>query len=218
MSTYTDFDFEEDRLTELSKQQAHSMDSQLHVTFYKHAELNSFESRPTELGGKGRKIFDEHVYIRILIPANRLNVIERRATLEDKQRFARQWAAYVIGAEQLASGTPLDQLPSISASQVLELKHLKVDTIEQLAGVPDTVAQLMGTGGSDLKRRAQLFLARADNGEALASKVNDLERQLRELLEERTKVLGPADVKVTTSVGAAPTPPVAAPATTVARA
>ena len=183
MDGYTDFDFEADRIGELAKQQAHSLDGNLHAQFYKHAELNSWKTRE-----EGRKIFEEFVYIRILSPANRLNIIERRATPEDCARFSRQYQQFLKGNEQLAAGTPLDQLTSLTAAQILELKALHVSTVEQLAALADTTAQLMGTGGPELKRQAGIYLARASSGEALFSENQALKAQLAELVAKMAMI------------------------------
>lgn len=191
----TDFEFEEDRLREMVQEQNHKLDSALHVQFYKHAELNSFETQK-----QGRKIFEEHVYVRILMPANRLNIIERRATEEDRKRFRRQFVAFVEKGESLQLGTPLDQLPSISASQVLELKALKIDTVEQLAGMADATAQLLGTGGQELKQRAVKFLDRASNAETLSAEVKALREELAALRAQAAATAPAASsVKVTTA-------------------
>ena len=176
----SDFDFESNRLGALASQQAWGMDNQLHVRFTKHAELNSFETQK-----QSRKIFVEHVYITILAPANRLNEIHRRANEEDRARFARQFRAFLDNSEVLQVGTPLSELPLIAASQVLELKHLKMETIEQLAGMADTVAQMLGTGGLDLKRRGQAYLDSRQNSIAQSDRIRSLEEQLKLLLEER---------------------------------
>lgn len=195
----SDFDFEEQRLTALSSQQTQSLDAQLYVQFFKHAELNSFKTRE-----QGRKIFEECIYIRILIPANRLNIIERKATDEDKIRFARSYTQFLDKGESLQIGTLLDQLPGLSASQVLELKHLKVETVEQLAGVPDTTAQLLGTGGQELKLRARKFLDRSANSEQLSETVRTLQGQLAVLMAERAKEVPQADTSVKITPGASP--------------
>lgn len=192
----TDFDFEEDKMRQMADGKSQSLDAQLHVTFYKHAELNSFRTKE-----EGRKIFDEHVYVRILMPANRLNVIERKATDDDRARFRAQFVAFVKNGETLQIGTPIDQLPTISTSQALELKALKVDTVEQLAGMADTTVQLLGTGGQDLKQRAIKYLTRAASNEDLAAQVSSLQQQLEQLLAERAKEAAPdAQIKITTAI------------------
>lgn len=192
----SDFDFEAERLGKLSSQQAQSLDSQLYVQFYKHAELNSFQTKV-----QGRKIFEEYVYLRILIPANRLNIIERRATDEDKIRFQRQYTQFLDKGECLQVGTPLDSLPNLSQSQVLELRHLKVETVEQLAGIPDTTVQLLGTGGQELKQRALKFLDRTANSEVLSEQVRDLQKQLALLMTDRSKVEQSVDTSVKVTAG-----------------
>ena len=192
-NSYSDFEIEEERMREITQRGAHALDHQLHVRFYKHAELNSFRSKE-----EGRKIFDEHVYIMIVARANRLNEINRRATDDDKVRFAKQYQAYLQNQEQLQSGTPLRDLRSLTASQVMELNAVKVTTIEQLAGLPDATVQTLGTGGADLKRRAQVFLDRYAQGEAQGERIRSLEAQLEELLAERRTMAEVADtVKVT---------------------
>lgn len=198
-TSFTDFEFESNRLGDLASQQAWKLDGSLHVQFYKHAELNTFRSQE-----EGRKIYDEFVYVRILSPANRLNVIERRATDEDKQRFARHYAAFLAKAEQLQSGTPLAELPTITAGQVLELRHLKVDTVEQLALLPDQTAQLLGTGGLELKLRAIRFLDERKNSGALAEQVRQQAAEIAELRALVAKTQAPAagasDIKVSGTV------------------
>lgn len=185
----TDFDFEAGRLMDLSSQQAWKLDSSLNVQFYKHAELNTFESKQA-----GRKIFDEHVYIRILTPANRLNVIERRATDEDRQRFARQFRAFMERGEQLMSGTPLSELPGMSPGRILEFNALKVETVEQLAGMPDSTVQLLGTGGSTLKQLAVRFLDERANSKELSAENREMRARISELEKLVKDRLGaPAD-------------------------
>ena len=178
--SFTDFELEEARAIEMATQPARKLDHQLNVQFYKHAELNAFESRK-----QNRKIFDDHIYIRIMAPANRLMMIERRASDEDKLRFSTQYSRFFKGQTQLSSGTPLSELHTITAAQVMELKALNVETIEQLAGIPDTTAQLMGVGGLEIKRRAQRFMDLSTDKTVQGEKIRSLETQLAELLAER---------------------------------
>jgi len=192
----TDFDFEAGRLTELASQQAWKLDAGLNVQFYKHAELNTWRSQQ-----EGRKVFDEHVYIRILTPANRLNVIERRATDEDRQRFNRQFRAFVERGEQLLSGTPLSEMPGMSQGRVLEFAALKVTTVEQLAGMPDSTVQLLGTGGTTMKQQAVRFLDERANSKELSAENREMRARIAELEKlVHDRLNAPAtggDIKVT---------------------
>lgn len=198
----TDFDFEAQRLNDLASQQAWGLDKGLHVQFYKHAELNSFRTQEA-----GRKIFDEHVYIRILMPANRLNVIERRATEEDKTRFAAHYTRFLQGAEQLQTGTQLSELPGLTAAQVLEFRALKVDTVEQLAALPDTTVSLIGVGGQMLKQQAIRFLDARANSLELSQEVRDLKEELeglRRQMREAAAAAATASAQITVTDSVAP--------------
>lgn len=175
--SFTDFDAEEAKLVEMATSPMYKLDGQLHVKFYKHAELNSFESRL-----KGRKIYEERIYVRIQSPANRATVIECRATDAHKTRFARQYTQFLKGLTQIAKGTPLGELTTLSPAQILELNALNVETVEQLAEMPDSVTQILGTGGMELKLRAQRFLATHTTLDEQGSRIAKLEA---ELLAER---------------------------------
>lgn len=169
----TDFEDEAQRMLDLATQRAYAQDHMLHVRFYKRAVLNAFRSRE-----EGRKIFEDRLYVEIISPANRLNVVDREATDEDKQRFNRALTAYFAQHDQMVSGTPLSELTTLTPGQVAELNAMKIMTVEQLAGVADSTIQLVGTGGQELKQRAIRFLAQTDNNAALRTDVNALREQL----------------------------------------
>lgn len=199
--SFTDFDLEEAKAIALATEPARKGDSQLHVQFYKHAELNAFKSREA-----GRKIFEDHVYIRIMAPANRLNIIETRATDEYKLRFAAQYSRFLQGLDQLAIGTPVSELPTITAAQALELRALKVDTIEQLAHVADTTVQILGTGGQELKQRAIRYLDQTADKSKQGEEIRSLQAQLAEALNRiQSLEKGPTtSIKVTAGTAATP--------------
>jgi uncharacterized protein YigA (DUF484 family) len=102
--------------------------------------------------------------------------------------------------ETLQFGTPLDQLPTITASQVLELRALKIETVEQLSNMPDNTVQLLGTGGQELKQRAIRFLDRAASNEQLSEQVRALQRELVELRQKSDLAAAAAAAKSTVAV------------------
>lgn len=172
----TDYDVEQGKILHIAQQPMYKMDDQLHVRFYKHAELNSARSRE-----EGRKIYEDKIYIRIVAPANRLNEIDRQATESDKVRFAAHYQRFIAGLEQMTAGTPISELPRISAAQVLELQALKVDTVEQLSTMPDHTVQLLGLGGMTLKSQAIAFLARSKSVDELAQRSAEQAAEIAEL-------------------------------------
>lgn len=194
---YTDFEMEEAKLVALAVEPARKGDNQLRARFYKHAELNSFRSKQ-----EGRKIFEDFTYIEILSPANLKSIIQRRASDDDKMRFRPQYTRYLQGQEQLSIGTPINELPGLTTSQVMELRALRVETVEQLAGMPDTTMQLLGTGGQSLKQSAIRFMDKVADSTKQGEQIRTLEAQLKQLLEERAAervaaAAKPNEVKVT---------------------
>jgi|3_EtaG_2_1085321.scaffolds.fasta_scaffold22774_3 hypothetical protein len=142
-------------LTQLANQdhsnRFHS-DANLLVQFYQGTKKNQIRSAE-----EGRPIFEEIPYIRIMIPGNRSNVIDRPIRPQDKQRFAQYWKAYEAGQEQGLIGTPLSAWPALSKSEVEELNHFNIRTVEQLADLNDTEAQKF-SGIIALKNKAQAFI------------------------------------------------------------
>src|SRR4249920_2046793 len=102
-------------------------DAKLYVVFTMQAVKNGFRSEQ-----EGRPIFDDVPHIRIHVPGDKTSVVERPVTDEDKQRFAAQWEKFQKNMEQAPEGTPLEQWPQLTISQVHEFKALNVLTVEQL--------------------------------------------------------------------------------------
>lgn len=140
----------------------------------------------------GRPVFNDVEYIEIMAPGDRSNIVHRPVRDDDKQRFARQWAAWKSGAGEGVSGTPLKEWPGVTRGQVEELAHFRVHTVEQLAGISDGNMQNVGPLMA-LRQRARDYLEQA-KGQApltqmraeLAQRDNvieTLQRQVRELGE-----------------------------------
>lgn len=133
-------------------EQRESADNKLAIKFYIKPVKNEAESAK-----EGRPMFDDRHYIEIRVPGDQCNVIHRPVTEDDKNRFRRQYQQFKEGQEQSASGTPLEEVPWITRSQVEELKYVKVNTLEQLADLNDSTCQRFA-GLFKLKQRAQEHL------------------------------------------------------------
>jgi len=142
-------------------------DESLLVRFYMHPKQDQAASEE-----EGRPIFKEVPYVHIMQPGNKESIIHRRATDQDKQRFAEHFRKFNAREDQdITEGTPLIEWPGITRSQAEELKFYNVSSVEQLAGMSDTNAQGF-RGMSELRRRAQAFLDMAKENagsEALAA-------------------------------------------------
>jgi hypothetical protein len=109
---------------------------------------------------EGRPIYKETEYVEIMVAGDKQNVVHRPVTEKDKKRFRRQYEDWKRNAAQAAEGTPLEQWPSISRSQVEELRYFNIRTVEQLAALSDGNAAIVGPVLS-LKQKAVDFLAAA---------------------------------------------------------
>ena len=118
---------------------------------------------------EGRPIFLELPYIEIRTPGDKKTVISRPVRDEDKQKFYQQWEAFERGLDQPLDGTPLSEWPAVTRSQVEELKHFGVMTVEHLAALSDTNAQKFMAINA-LRQKARDWLAAAE-GNAPISKL-----------------------------------------------
>jgi hypothetical protein len=135
----------------------------------------------------GRPIFVDKPYVRVMVPGDKDNIVDRPIRDGDKQRWPRQWAAFQAQAEQPTEGTPLSEWAGIARSQVEELAHFGIKTVEALAEVPDSQAQKF-MGINKLKARAKDYVAEAakqapfeqlrEENDLLKNRIAALEAQL----------------------------------------
>jgi len=141
-------------------------DKSLYVKFYYQPVLDKTKSL-----AEGRPIYQDKEYVDIIVPGDKGNVVTRPVRPMDRQRWPEIYKAFQENAEQVQIGTPLAVWPGITRSQVEELKYFKVLTVEQLAHMPDSVAQKF-MGVNTLRTRAQTFLE-ASKGMAQNDQFND---------------------------------------------
>lgn len=149
--------------------------------FYKQAEQNNFRSQ-----AEGRPIFDEFVWVSILIPGDKNTKIERRMTEEDKARFPLAWRRYQQAETVSEVGTPIEQWPRVSVSQVAELKYMNITTVEQLADLSDAICQKM-MGLVQLRTEAKAYITAAKDGahaQNLAAELAKRDEQIERLNEQ----------------------------------
>lgn len=152
------------------------------VQFYTDAVQNNFKSAQ-----EGRPIFEDHVFVTIQTPGDTRSTIVRKATDQDKARFPKSWAAFEAGNAEVTEGTPLAQWPAVSASQVKELQHVHVRTVDQLAALSDASIQKMGPGYQQLRQSARHWLehAKGDADQTRLQHENDGLRDEVAMLKEQ---------------------------------
>lgn len=149
-------------------------DDRLHVRFFTKPRLN-----PDKSNEANRAIYEDTVYVEIMMPGEKNNIVMRPAWAQDFQRFPKHYAAFQEGAEQVV-GTPLTVLPFLSESQVEEFRYLNIRTVEQLAKLADSASQQV-MGAQDLKAKAQKFLDALNSNERVLAENAELKARIAAL-------------------------------------
>jgi len=153
-------------------------DKYLYVKFYLQPKRDAKASLES-----GRPIFKDEVCISIIQPGNKENIIDRVATPKDLARFPKHFTAFKERGEVAQEGTPLESWTALTKSQVEELKHFNIYTMEQLAGITDAHSQNF-LGIQDLKRRALAYLEASGvsaAGESLAAELDKRDSEIATL-------------------------------------
>lgn len=149
-------------------------DKRVYVKFFTRPVQNEQKSDEA-----GRAIFEEREYIEIRTPGQQNNVIVRPVAEMDKTRFREAYRQFKAGVADQLDGTPLYEVPFLTKSQVEELAHMRVRTLEHLADLNDSVCSAHA-GLYALKQKAQKFLQAAEK----AAPITDLQRQINELTDK----------------------------------
>jgi hypothetical protein len=162
-------------------------DEKLYIVFHKKTVQNWPESRRQQ-----RPIFKEVDYVRIHIPGDRFNVQDIKVTPPVASRFKEKYQRWLKTQDNdHVDGTPLEQWPGVTRSQVEELKHFHVRTVEQLAQMADSLGQQY-MGFFQLREAARKFLDDATSNDTL-KKENDVLKQQIAALAARMDALAPTD-------------------------
>jgi hypothetical protein len=167
-----------------------SADTKLFVQFFRKPVL-----QPGLSEQEGRAIYKEVDYIKIMVPGDKLSVIERPVDSIDARRFADRYQKWKAGQGNAIEGTPISSLPKMTPSKVEEYKFFGLHTVEQLADANDNLGQKF-FGFQEDKRAAKAFLEIA-KGNAPIEKMNEelkaRDSKIEELqaqIEAITKMMG----------------------------
>jgi len=104
------------------------------------------------------------------------------------ERWSAQYQRFKAKAQQIAEGTPIDELPFLTQAKRAELKALSIYTAEALAALDGQPLKNLGQGGRDLKNQAQAYLDNATgsaNVTKMAAELEELRRTVAELRAEK---------------------------------
>lgn len=172
----------------------HGTDANLYVTFY----MESVYDEEASLK-EGRPIYVDKEYVKIIPAGDKNTVVCRPVDLKgkgiappDNIRWPNQYAAFKNQQVQVQEGTPLEQWPPLTKSQVMEFKAANVHTIEQLATVSDVNLQNLGMGARKFRDLAITYIddAKKSAGYMQAQKeIEELKGQV-EALKNQLSGLG----------------------------
>jgi hypothetical protein len=153
----------------------------------------------------GRPIYDdmEVVEVRFAGDRNKVSVFPANSICGQAQddegnsmpvtyaeRWPDQYKRFKAKEQQIASGTPLDELPFLSQGKRAELRGLNIYTAEALAAVDGLPLKNLGQGGREWKNQAQAYLDNAKGSAdvtGMAKKIADLELLVSELRADKTE-------------------------------
>jgi len=160
-------------------------DSKLNVRFFRGTEIHGMQSIE-----QGRPVTVGVDMVGIRQPGER-DEHHGRVTELHKQRFSRQWQAYLEGREHIPDGTPLDVIFPTEPETVENLRTLKVFTVEQLAGLQENAIARLGMGSRNLVTKAQKFMEAAtgyQNANRMNKELEDVKAE-KALLEQRVAAM-----------------------------
>lgn len=166
-----------------------------------HTTKNDAKSRDA-----GRPIYDdmEVVEVRFAGDRNKISVFPALAECGEVQdedgntrrityaeRWSDQYKRFKAKSQQIAEGTPVDELPFLTQAKRAELKALSIYTAEALAALDAQPLKNLGPGGRDLKNQAQAYLDNASgsaNVTRMAAELEELRRTVAELRADKAPV------------------------------
>lgn len=145
----------------------------LHITF----SLEPVEN-PNKSRAQGRPIFEDREMVEIKFVGDPKKVLVAPAHekftrdqgsghwLTYAQAFHRHYEVFKTGEAAKGEGTPIDELPFLTAARRAELRALHIHTAEALSGLEGAPLANLGPFGRELKDKAAAYITRAKNSAA----------------------------------------------------
>lgn len=168
----------EDRMPIPGQRMTHGDDSSLRVRFYTGPKMLHEQSRIEE-----RDVYDDSIqveYVEIRVPGG--DTVVRVATPQDIKRFSEIYRQWKLNEGQ-DPGTPLDIL-GFTNTQKDMCTRASVFSVEQLACVGDHVLSAIGIGATNMRKRAQDYLAAKPVPNAEIEALKDQNKELARTVEE----------------------------------
>lgn len=170
--------------------------AQSHIEFFQDSVVDANASREA-----GRTIYKDADFARVRYPHDPRTVLVKPAHEPTKVKgpdgmmvsttyaamYPHEFRAYREGVEYTGTGTPLTELPFLTAAQRKTLNGMGVYTAENLETLEGSALRQLGMNGRDLKDQAKAFLEVANNvadrrnKDRLEAEIADLRAMLEEM-------------------------------------
>jgi hypothetical protein len=180
--------------------------SHLHIEFFVDPVENPAKTRDA-----GRPIFEDKEFVRIRFVGDRNKELvapandpfkfdrEKGRHITYAEEFPRHYEAFKRDQEYVGEGTPLKEVPWLTASKRKELESLNIHTVESLSRLDGSNLARLGVGNRELKMQAVAWLDKAA-GAAQDSKLaaelaarDDQIEQLKQQMAEMSARMKPFD-------------------------
>ena len=163
-------------------------DDLLHVEFFWKEPVDKWES---ETQGKEIRL-PRQPWVRIMNPADKTSIYENAVRDDHKARWPQKWLKFQIDNGQAEGrveifGWKLEEWKGLKENELLELRHLRFETVDQLAGASDGQIQRLGMGGISLRERAKAAL-RERHATEFKSALDAKDKQIRDMEARMAKM------------------------------
>lgn len=126
------------------------------VRFFNHPMLHGLKSAEEK-----RQVFVDKPHVEIVVAGQDKQKFVGPVNEQVKARFPEEYAEFLKGNEVAKTGTPIEQWPQITPSQVLMMKNINIYSVEDVATLSDEGVGNLGPGGYKLRDDARKFLVQA---------------------------------------------------------
>lgn len=153
------------------------------VRFFQHPMLHGKQSLDA-----GRQIYVDIPHVEIVVAGQDKQKFVGPVNEQHEARFPEEYAQFLRGEQVVRTGTPIEQWPQLTPSQVLMLKQINVYCVEEVANLSDENIRNAGPGGYKLRDDAAKFLKLA-TAASDAGKMDEIQKQMLAMAEANAALL-----------------------------
>lgn len=153
------------------------------VRFFQHPMLHGQKSIEA-----GRQFFVDVPHVEIVVAGQDKQKFVGPVNEQIEARFPEEYAMFLKGEQVVRTGTPIEQWPQLTPSQVLMLKQINIYCVEEVANLSDENVRNVGPGGYKMRDEAAKFLTLA-TAAADAGKMEEIQKQMLAMAEANAALL-----------------------------